>query len=90
MVRWRIVFSGLVQHVGFRYTAYYLARMYELTGWVDNLDDGRVLLEVQGDITQLRRFLLQLKNKPNLRISGAEIREIELKRGEEKFSVLGY
>ena len=40
--RWHILFSGKVQHVGFRYTAYYLARDLGLTGWVDNLADGRV------------------------------------------------
>ena len=47
-VRWRVLFSGKVQHVGFRYTAYYLARELYLTGWVDNLPDGRVAMEAQG------------------------------------------
>ena len=41
--RWHILFSGKVQHVGFRYTAYYIARDLGLTGWVDNLPDGRVV-----------------------------------------------
>lgn len=89
MVRWQIVFSGTVQHVGFRYTAYYLARAMGLTGWVDNLEDGRVLAEAQGELTQLRRFVLALKDRPNIRIGGMEIREIPCESGEEKFSVLG-
>ena len=56
-VRWRIYFSGTVQHVGFRYTAYYLARGLYLTGWVDNLPDGRVVLEAQGRVSQVRKLL---------------------------------
>ena len=54
MTRWHIVFSGHVQHVGFRYTAMYLARKQGLTGWVKNLPDGSVLLEAQGPSSQLR------------------------------------
>ncbi len=90
MERWRIVCSGMVQHVGFRYTAYYLARSMELTGWVDNLEDGRVLLEAQGERTMLRRFVLALKDRPNIRISRMEIREIEPNPEESRFRVLGY
>ena len=90
MERWRIVCAGLVQHVGFRYTAYYLARSFELTGWVDNLDNGSVLLEAQGERTMLRRFVLALKDRPNIRISHMEIREIEPKPDEARFRVLGY
>ena len=40
--RWHLLFTGQVQHVGFRYTAYYLARDLGLTGWVDTLPDSRV------------------------------------------------
>lgn len=48
MVRKHIIFSGRVQGVGFRYTACYLARSLGLTGWVKNLWDGDVEMEVQG------------------------------------------
>ena len=41
-VRWHILFEGEVQFVGFRYTARLLAQKLRLTGWVKNLDDGRV------------------------------------------------
>ena len=56
-VRWHVIFSGRVQHVGFRYTAYYMARELGLTGWVDNLPDGRVEMEVQGPPPKLRKLL---------------------------------
>ena len=42
IVRKHIYFSGQVQGVGFRYRAKNAARANDLTGWVDNLWDGRV------------------------------------------------
>lgn len=47
-VRKHITFHGRVQGVGFRYTAKYLARSLNLSGWVKNEWDGTVTLEVQG------------------------------------------
>ena len=47
-VRKRIHFQGLVQGVGFRYKAKYLAKSMGLTGWVRNEMDGTVTLEIQG------------------------------------------
>lgn len=85
--RWHILFSGRVQHVGFRYTAYYLARDLGLTGWVDNLPDGRVEMEAQGELSQLRRLLLRLKSQKHIRITGAEIRPLPVKALERRFSV---
>ena len=51
-VRKHIYFSGQVQGVGFRYRATNAARANGLTGWVDNLWDGRVEMEVQGELSQ--------------------------------------
>src|SRR5215470_10194518 len=39
-------FSGRVQGVGFRYQTLQLAKGFEVSGWVMNLPDGRVQLEV--------------------------------------------
>ncbi len=89
-VRWHVIFSGRVQHVGFRYTAYYMARELGLTGWVDNLPDGRVEMEVQGPPPKLRKLLIQLKTKPVIYIERSDIRELPLKKLERKFSVRGY
>ena len=41
-------FTGSVQGVGFRYRAQYAAQLLDLTGWVENEDDGSVTLEVTG------------------------------------------
>ncbi|MBO4837331.1 MAG: acylphosphatase [Clostridia bacterium] len=86
--RWRIVFYGRVQHVGFRYTAMYLAQSLHLTGWVRNLPDGSVLMEAQGGVAQLRKLLIRLKSQPHLHIEKANISMIPLQPYERHFRVL--
>jgi acylphosphatase len=44
----RVVFSGEVQGVGFRYTAQRIAGRYNVMGYVRNLPDGTVEMFVQG------------------------------------------
>ena len=73
MTRWHVIFSGRVQHVGFRYTAYYLAKKLYITGWVDNLRDGRVEMEAQGPVSQLRKLVLQLKSQAHIHIEHMDI-----------------
>ena len=59
-VRKHIYFSGRVQGVGFRYRSYYIAQSLGLTGWVTNLWDGRVEMEVQGDPAAIAALLERL------------------------------
>ena len=46
--RYRIRFSGRVQNVGFRMEAAQIAHKLGLTGFCENLSDGDVLAEFQG------------------------------------------
>jgi acylphosphatase len=43
-----VYFSGHVQGVGFRYATLQVAREFEVAGFVRNLPDGRVVVEVEG------------------------------------------
>ena len=85
--RWRVQCFGKVQHVGFRYTAVYLAKDLYLTGWVQNLHDGSVLLEAQGGTAQLRKFLIQLKSQKHLHIEKSTITVLPLQPYERSFRV---
>ena len=85
-----MIFSGEVQFVGFRYTARLLARKLDLTGWVKNLPDGRVELEAQGELSKLRKYLLQLKSQPQFHIAHCAIVPIDPVPDERRFSVQGY
>ena len=53
MERRTVHFSGHVQGVGFRYTAQEIARRYDVTGYVRNLDDGRVELVAEGESSKI-------------------------------------
>lgn len=60
----RIVhFSGMVQGVGFRYTAVRSAGGFDVTGFVRNLPDGRVECVVEGDADQIDAFLAELSDR---------------------------
>ncbi len=50
-------YSGKVQGVGFRAAAVEIAHDYPVTGWVKNLDDGRVQLVVEGPAEAVEKFL---------------------------------
>lgn len=85
--RWRILCFGQVQHVGFRYTAMYLAQKLCLTGWAENLPDGSVLMEAQGSASRIRKLLIQLKSQPHLHIERAEITMLPIQPEERSFRV---
>lgn len=56
-VRRKLRYTGRVQAVGFRFTAESWAKQHGLTGWVTNLVDGDVMLELQGTPEQIDAFL---------------------------------
>ena len=56
-------FSGRVQGVGFRFTTHAIARGFEVTGYVQNLADGRVRLLVEGECDEIDRFVEAVKEQ---------------------------
>ena len=50
MIRKHIIAHGRVQGVGLRFTVTGFAKKYNVTGWVRNLYDGTVEMEVQGQV----------------------------------------
>ena len=62
----RYLVSGQVQGVGFRFFTEEAARREGLTGFVRNLDDGRVEAVVEGDADAVARFERALHLGPPL------------------------
>lgn len=58
-----VFFTGHVQGVGFRYTALQAAREFEVAGFVSNLADGRVHLEVEGAPSEVEGFLACVRER---------------------------
>ena len=55
--RREVHYDGRVQGVGFRYTTVEIAERFKVSGYVENLDDGRVSLVAEGEPAELDRFL---------------------------------
>jgi len=64
LVARRFRVSGRVQGVGFRFFAQEAAAHEGLSGWVRNLDDGRVETFVEGDREAVERFERRIRRGP--------------------------
>ncbi len=73
MKRVHAYFSGLVQGVGFRYTAIRLAMRAGLTGWAKNLYDGRVEIVAEGAEEALEQFMRELREYFNTYVRNTKI-----------------
>jgi acylphosphatase len=58
-----VFFTGRVQGVGFRYQALQVAKGYEVSGFVMNLPDGRVQLEAEGAVAEVRDFVVAVQER---------------------------
>jgi acylphosphatase len=57
MISLQVFYEGNVQGVGFRWSVRHGAKGFDVTGWVRNLPDGRVELQVTGNEDEVRAFL---------------------------------
>lgn len=74
MVRAHLHISGIVQGVGYRWHARREAQGLGLTGWVRNLDDGRVEAVLQGAREQVERMIKWCYRGPEeARVSDIEV-----------------
>ena len=89
-VRRRYSIEGQVQGVGFRYRARYAAQSLELTGWVENEDDGSVTLEVQGDPVKFLKLFALIQRSDYIQITAIRQKDTAPDPWERGFSVRGY
>jgi len=74
MQKIRAVVSGTIQNVGYRAKVIGFAKAFELTGFVHNLDDGRVRIIAEGEKNNLNAFIdaIQITNTL-IKVDGAEV-----------------
>ncbi len=89
-VRRHYSITGQVQGVGFRYRARYAAQTLELTGWVENEEDGSVTLEVQGDPDKFLQLFALIQKSDYIQITGIRQKVLPPDPWERGFSVRGY
>lgn len=77
-VRKHIFFYGRVQGVGFRYYSVNKARQLGLTGWVRNLYDGSVEMEVQGPERFIDDLIIFLQNRRFVEIDDIKAKTVPI------------
>ena len=65
-------FSGRVQGVGFRYHVLQIAKEFEVSGYVRNLDDGRVQMEAEGQENEVKAFVAEVVDRLSVFIRQTE------------------
>ncbi|MBQ1566443.1 MAG: acylphosphatase [Erysipelotrichaceae bacterium] len=89
MKRYYIIYEGIVQGVGFRWKLMNIANRHNLTGYVRNLDNGNVEVEVQG--SDVDQFIKEsLSNDRFVKIYDYSIKEITPVKHETTFDVKYY
>ena len=86
IIRKRLVFSGIVQGVGFRWRARRAAEAVGATGWVRNDWDGSVTMELQGTRTQIESVITAVERGSYIRVEGIDARRIPVEKNESGFS----
>jgi len=72
----RLVVSGRVQGVGFRFYAREAAAVEGVFGWVTNREDGRVELWIEGDAEAVTRVERHIRRGPPAgRVDAVDVRE---------------
>ncbi len=82
-----MVFSGRVQGVGFRFTAYRIALRYGLTGFVKNLPDGSVEMLAQGADDDVADCLRDIAESFGNSIRDTKITEVEPAGKYDEFKI---
>lgn len=86
--RLKLIVSGRVQGVGYRYFTNQQAEVYGLSGWVRNCYNGSVEVEVQGKQALINKFIEQLRKGPLFgHVTGIDTTEIEMIKGDIAFSI---
>lgn len=87
LIRAHLLISGQVQRVGFRFSTQDMASVYGLTGWVQNLPDGRVEAVFEGDLASVEEMIRWChKGPPHALVGDVEV-EYEAPQGLKGFEI---
>ncbi|MCL5784552.1 MAG: acylphosphatase [Patescibacteria group bacterium] len=88
MKHFNVQIFGLVQGVGFRYSAYLKAQDIGITGFAKNMPDGSVYIEAEGREKDLEKFVEWLKIGPDTaRVDRAKVSPGKL-QNFQKFRII--
>jgi acylphosphatase len=84
----KIIISGLVQGVGYRYFCYKKALEYGIRGYAKNLYNGNVEVVAQGEKGLINDFIKDLNTGPYYAaVKSINTEEIESEKEYQEFSI---
>ena len=79
---------GRVQRVFFRRFVQSEARACNVTGWVKNMSDGSVTMELQGEPLIIEQLIERIKKgKGRIRVDSLELSDLPIVEGEKRFAI---
>lgn len=87
--RRQVFYQGAVQGVGFRITTFRVAGAFDVTGFVRNLEDGRVQITCEGEVAELDAFLAGIAQRMAANIQSVEMAREEARGEFEEFEIRG-
>ena len=79
---------GRVQGVGFRFFVQSNAKAMGITGWVKNMSDGSVTMELQGEAEVVERLIAKIKRGNDwIQVKSFESSDMPVVGGENKFAI---
>lgn len=80
--------EGRVQGVGFRFFVQSNAKTMGITGWVKNMSDGSVTMELQGEPQIVERLIAKIQRGNDwIKVTNFELSDLPVVAGENKFAI---
>lgn len=87
-IRMHIIASGSVQGVGFRWFVQRTGSIMELNGWVKNLTNGNVEIEVEGENETVQEFVQKIRGgHPFAKVKELKINSIPINGKDTDFNI---
>ncbi|GIP26669.1 hypothetical protein J23TS9_17990 [Paenibacillus sp. J23TS9] len=88
IVRKKVTFSGRVQKVGFRLELNCIAQRLKLIGWVENLKDGSVEADLQGEESHIDFLIKCMGTLKRASVKKMTIIALPIREGEKSFTIV--
>jgi len=80
--------EGRVQGVGFRFFVQSNAKAMGITGWVKNMSDGSVTMELQGESEIVERLIAKIKRGNEwIKVTNYTAEDLPIVEGENTFAI---
>ena len=86
-IRRRIIFSGRVQGVGFRFTAVRAAANYDVVGFVRNMANGNVEVEIEGSRKDIQDFTTEMEDRMRGNIREVKFQDMPVGGSYHRFEI---